>query len=402
MKLPFLQNNTGQSNKFLSININSNDVKCLAVYYDSGSYKIIGSGREILEKGSVRNSIIVDKEDVARAVKSAYTSAVENLEDKVNGVIFGVSGDLCLGLVTTLRYKKPATGVFEKKEIDTVYEKVNESAYIQAQNEHLETTGNPDVDLETITTSNVFIKIDGRTVDHLEDQTGNTAEVAVFNAFSPSFHIKTLQEIAKKTGLNIIAVGSEMYAVSQWLKQYSRGTSDFVLLSIDGESTNSAVVFGGGIVSTKSLNIGYMHFAEGIGEKMGITLLEAEKMLKGYIAGKLTESETTLVQNCVMDTVNIWLSGVELMFSEFSNVKTFPSLIYLTGFGAEIKDVISTLKSEPWTKSIPFKEFPEILKVNFSDFAKISDSTGSVGGPDWLSTISMSIIYEEIFGEAGL
>ena len=267
MKLPFLQNNTGQSNKFLSININSNDVKCLAVYYDSGSYKIIGSGREILEKGSVRNSIIVDKEDVARAVKSAYTSAVENLEDKVNGVIFGVSGDLCLGLVTTLRYKKPATGVFEKKEIDTVYEKVNESAYIQAQNEHLETTGNPDVDLETITTSNVFIKIDGRTVDHLEDQTGNTAEVAVFNAFSPSFHIKTLQEIAKKTGLNIIAVGSEMYAVSQWLKQYSRGTSDFVLLSIDGESTNSAVVFGGGIVSTKSLNIGYMHFAEGIGEK---------------------------------------------------------------------------------------------------------------------------------------
>lgn len=399
MKLPFLQSNPSQSNKFLSININSSDVKCLALYYDSETYKVIGSGRESLEKGSVRNSIIVDREDVIRAVKVACASATENLEEKITNTIIGVSGDLCLGLVTTIRYKRSGTGVFERKEVETIYEKVLESAYIQAQNEHLETTGNPDVELENITSSNVFIKIDGQTTDFLENKTGNVAEVAVFNAFSPSFHIKTLQEVAKKSGLNIITIGSEMYALTQWLKQYSQGITDFVLLSIDNESTNTAIVFGGGVVSTKSLNIGFSHFTEGISEKMGITVYEADKMLKGYISAKLTESETGLVQTCVMDILNIWLSGLELLFSEFSNVKTFPPKIYLTGYGAEIKDIISTLKSEPWTKSIPFKSFPEIAKINFSDFAKISDSTGKVGGPEWLSTISMSIIYEEIFGK---
>jgi hypothetical protein len=122
-------------------------------------------------------------------------------------------------------------------------------------------------------------------------------------------------------------------------------------------------------------------------------------MLKSYIAGKLTESETGLVQGCIIEILNIWLAGLEIMFNEFSNVKTFAPIIYLTGYGAEIKDVIATLKSEPWTKSIPFGTFPEILKVNFSDFSKISDATGKVGGPEWLSNISMSIIYEEIFGE---
>ena len=399
MKLPFLQHAATQSNKFLSLSINSKDVRCLALYYDSGSYKIIGFGREELERGSVRNGVIIDKEDVVRALKSAVLMASENLEEKVNGVIIGVNGNLCLGLVTTIRFKRHSSLPFEKKEIETLYERITESAYIQAQNEYLETTGNPDVELETITTSNIFVKIDGHSTDTLEDKTGSVAEVAVFNAFSPSFHIKTLQEISKKAGLNILAIGSEVYAISQWIKQYSAGLTDFVLLSIDNESTNAAVIFGGGIVSTKSLNIGYSHFIEGLSEKMGITLNEAEKMLKSYISGRLTESETGLVQKCIMEVLNIWLSGLEILFNEFSNVKTFAPVIYLTGYGAEVKDVITTLKSEPWTKSIPFKSFPEISKVNFSDFNKISDSTGKVGGPEWLSGISMSIIYEEIFGE---
>jgi cell division ATPase FtsA len=399
MKLPFLQASAAQSNKFLSVNINSKDVKCLTLYYDSGSYKIIGFGREALEAGSVRNSVIIDKEDVVRALKSAVLTATENLEEKVNNAIIGVSGDLCLGLVTTVRFKRQASLPFEKEEIDDLYEKISESAKIQAQNEYLETTGNPEVPLEIITSSNVFTKVDGQAVDSLEGGSGSAAEAAVFNAFSPSFHIRSLQDIAKKAGLNILAIGSEMYAISHWLKQYSSGLNDFVLLSIDNESTNAAVVFGGGIVSTKSLNIGFSSFTEGLSEKMGVSVDEADKMLKGYIAGKLTESEAGLVQSCVNEILNIWLAGLEILFNEFSNVKTFAPVIYLTGYGAEIKDVIAMLKSEPWTKSIPFGTFPEIFKVNFSDFSKISDATGKVGGPEWLNNISMSIIYEEIFGE---
>lgn len=399
MKLPFLQASTAQSNKFLSVNINSKDVKCLTLYYDSGSYKIIGFGREALEAGSVRNSVIIDKEDVARALKNAVLTATESLEEKVNNAIIGVSGDLCLGMVTTVRLKRQTPLPFESKEIDDLYKKIAESAEIQAQNEYLETTGNPEVALEIITTSNVFTKVDGQIVDSLEGRSGSIAEAAVFHAFSPSFHIRSLQDIAKKAGLNILAIGSEMYAISHWLKQYSSGLNDFVLLSIDNESTNAAVVFGGGIVSTKSLNIGFSGFIEGLSEKMGVSIDEADKMLKGYIAGKLTESEASLVQSCVNEILNIWLAGLEILFNEFSNVKTFAPVIYLTGYGAEIKDVIATLKSEPWTKSIPFATFPEIFKVNFSDFSKISDATGKVGGPEWLNNISMSIIYEEIFGE---
>jgi Tfp pilus assembly PilM family ATPase len=233
----------------------------------------------------------------------------------------------------------------------------------------------------------------------LEGKSGTTAEVAMFSAFSPTFHIKAIQEIAKRSGISILAIGSEMYAISKWIMQYSSGLTDFVLLSIDNESTNAAVVFGSGIVGTKSLNIGFSNLTEGLSEKLGVSVAEAEKMLKGYIAGKLTDSEASLVQKCILEILNVWLAGLEILFNEFSNVKTFAPVIYLTGYGAEIKDVVAILKSESWLKSIPFRTLPEILKVNFSDFTKISDATGKVGGPEWLNNISMSIIYEEIFGE---
>ena len=399
MKFPFISKVSSRTNKFLVVGLNSKDVRCVAVYYDSGTYKMIGSAKEPLEQGSVRNGVVIDKEDVIRAVKTACTIATEDMEEKINNVIFGVGGVLCSGSMTTVRMKRSSTEVIDKKELDGLYTKIEEASEMQAQNEYFNTTGNPEVDLDLITSSNVYIKIDGQEVESLEGKTGSVVEIAVFNAFSPSFHIKTLQDIAKKSGLNILAVGSEMYALSQWMKQYSIGLNDFILMSVDNECTTVAVIFGGGIVGIKSLDIGLSHFVDSVSEKMGITEREADKILRGYINGSLSESETALIQKCIEETLRIWLMGMELLFGEFSNVKTFAPRIYLTGHGAEIKDIISTLKSEPWTKSIAFKTFPEISKINFSDFSKITDATGKAGGTDWLNPIFMSIIFEEIFGK---
>jgi cell division ATPase FtsA len=400
MKLPFLHRAAQNSNKFLTLNINSNDVRCLAFYFDGESYKIIGSGKEPLEKASVRNGAVIDKEDVVRAVKNAILYATEDLEEKINNVIIGVGGDLCLGLITTVRLKRPGGGLIQKNEIEALYAQITEAAYIQAQNDYLQNTGDPEAEVETITSSNIYIKVDNQLVTSLEGREGQVIETAVFNAFSPSYHIKTLLEITKKVGLNIIAIGPELYCFSQWIKQNSHGLEDFVLLSVDNEYTSAAVQFGGGIVSTKNLNVGYNHFVYGISEHMGITHKEAEKVLKGYIFGKLAESETAVVRTCIMEVMDIWLLGLEILFEHFTNVKTFPPQIFLTGQGAEIKEVTSTLKSEPWTKSIPFKNFPDISRVNFSDFVKMSDATGKANGSEWLNCITMAIIFEEVNGES--
>jgi cell division ATPase FtsA len=398
MKLPFLQNINHSAERFLSISINANDVKCIAFYAsDAGSYKIIGAGKTELDPGSVHSGVVIERDSVVEAVRQAVSKATENAEGAINKIIFGVNGDLCIGIMTTARSKKPEKQVILKKDVDELYKKISEGAFIQAQNEYLETTGDADTELEMITSTDVYLKADNQPVGSLDNVEAAVVEAAVFNAFAPKFYLSALQRIAKSAGLEILAIGSEMYTLAQYIKKTHPEEKDFVLIDIDGDATNAAVVFSGGIVDTKSLNIGYLQFIEGISDKMGITFREAEKMLQSYMADKLSQAESGVVQTCLKEVIDIWASGLETLFAEFSGVKTFASKIYVTGIAADISEVFSALQNEPWTKSIPFQMPPTFEKVNLGALSGVTDATGIVSSSAWLPTTSTAIIHAEIF-----
>jgi Tfp pilus assembly PilM family ATPase len=175
-------------------------------------------------------------------------------------------------------------------------------------------------------------------------------------------------------------------------------TQDLVLLEINRDATTAAVVFGGGIVSTRVLNIGINHLVSGITEEMGLTSREADKVLRSYISSQLTQGEAEIVRTAVREVLTIWLSGLELMFAEFSGVKTFPSKVYLAGEGSEVPDLWNMLTTEPWTKAIPFKALPAYKKISFLELKNISDSTGKVSTAEWLPLASLSKIYFEMKG----
>ncbi|MFC1625003.1 hypothetical protein ACFL15_01430 [Patescibacteria group bacterium] len=397
-KLPFLGKTQKSLDKFLCVNINARDVRVLAIYSDGESFRIIGSGVQNLEFGSVRNGIIVEKDEVTEALKIATSQATSEQEEDIRNAIIGVDGGMCLGITTTVRSKRGG-GPVEIKELNSFYEKLMEASYIQAKNRSLHTTGDPDIDFEAITTKNVYLKLDNQPVPSLEGQPGKMIEIAQFNAFAPSFHLKIIQNIVQKAGLKILAVGSLTYALTQWIVDSPSKPLDFVLINTSEDATDVAVIFGGGIISTQSLHIGFLHFIEGISDKMGLTRMEAENVLRVYMQGNLTESESEVVRSCINDTLDVWLGGLTLLFEEFSDVKTFAPKVFLTGYGVEIPDVYEALTKVPWTKAIPFKAPPEFSKLSFADMNKVSDSTGKTQTPDWINTATISIIYDELFKE---
>ena len=64
INLPFLKK-PKSSNKFLVLDINASDVKCLSFYRDpNNAFKIIGTGRRALDAGCVRSGVIIEKEAV--------------------------------------------------------------------------------------------------------------------------------------------------------------------------------------------------------------------------------------------------------------------------------------------------------------------------------------------------
>ncbi|NMB91736.1 hypothetical protein GYA37_02725 [candidate division WWE3 bacterium] len=396
--LPFLEKVDTNTNKFLSLNVNAKDVRCVAFFFDGDLFKIIGSGKKNLEKGYVRNGMVINKEGVSEAIKEVVSKATENLEDKTRKTIIAIDGGITLGLTTTVRLKRATTDPIKADEVEELYSRITEASYIQAHNKVLQNTGDPDLELDSITTSDIYLKIDNQNVAILEGQRGETIEAAVYNSFAPSFHVKSIQGIIKKSGLELIALGSQMYSVVEWFKNPPKNILDFVLISIAEDSTDVGVVFGGGIVSSKTLNIGHTHFIEAVGLNMGLSPKDAENVLNMYNQEKLSESERITVEKCLKGITSLWIDGIKLLFEDFSGIKMFSNKIFLSGCGAEIPDIENALKEEPWTKTIPFKASLEIAKLSLSDLSKVSYATGELLSSDWLYTVAASIIYKEILG----
>src|SRR5258708_6088571 len=103
LKLPFGLNKSNDAFKFLTIDISSDSVKCLAFYKENGVNKIIGMGKQTVEQNAIRSGSIVEYEHVEQAVDDAIMQATEDLEEKVQQTIIGVGGDMCLGHMTTAR-----------------------------------------------------------------------------------------------------------------------------------------------------------------------------------------------------------------------------------------------------------------------------------------------------------
>lgn len=398
LRLPFFEKEQSDENRFLSININARDIRCLAFYFDGDIFKIIGSGITKLPENTVRNGVVIEKNIVTQVLKDVVRKATENINGKLNKVIVGLDGGVTLGLATTVRLKRPVSGPIQKDEVEDLYTKIMEASNIQAHNKILQTTGDPEAVLEVITTSEIYLKVEGRRVEMLEGQNGEEVEMCVYNAFAPHHHIKSLQNLIRKTGLDIIALGSQMYTLVEWLKLPPKELSDFVVISVAEDSTDVGVVFGGGIISTKTLNIGYLHFVDAIKNKMGLSESEVENILTTYNVRGLTPSEADVVKKCLSEVLEIWISGLRLLFEDFSGVKTFASKIYLVGLGSQIPDIFEVLKKEEWTKTIPFKATPEFYKVTLSDIQKVVDSTDTIKTDDWFYLCAAPIIYKEIYG----
>ena len=400
MNLPFLKKTSKPLNKFLTLDIGSEAVNCMAFYADPQQKvaKIIGLGDAFLDPGSVRAGHIVDFEKVEEAARDAILKATEDFEDHVTDVIFGVSGDLALGLITTAKSARGKAGPIQPKELEAIELKIIENAFIQARNEIMEFTGNSDLEIEPVTISTVYTKVNNHIVKDPYVTEGETIELAVFTAFTPSYHVKNIQKLAKKLHLNILAVGSTMFSLVNSLKYSEPELKDYIVMDVGSDCTDIGVIFGNGIVATRNLHIAGHHFTEEISQKMGIGFKDAERLKHNYTYEKLSTGETTLVQNSVRETLEIWLDGVELLFGEFSGVKTFASKILLVGGGARLPDIYDYISGEPWTRSIPFKSPPEFRKLNLNELKKVADSTGKAGALEYVLPASLSIIYLEMLG----
>ena len=400
-KLPSLFK-SADPNLFLAVDISSSAIKCYALELfenDTGPFvEVISVYKKKLEPGIVRGGVLIDIEAISQLLAESVTDITQDIQRPVRQAIFGLSGELCISNVTTVKATRHSQDPVSQKETEEIYQKMLETSQESAQVQLSYLTGNADMDLDLITSSFVYSKLDGKRVVKTLGMDGDILETALFTCFTPTFNVKALQQIAKKAKLKIVSIGSLMYTLTESLKHKFGRHFDGVLLDMGSDLTDVGVVFGGGLVSQKTLPLGGYHFSQEISKKTGLTYFGAEEKKKQYSYSNLTETELVPVQESIEKVSALWVSGLELLFGEFVGVKTFASSVYITGGSAELPEMVDVLSSQPWTKSIPFKSPPEFAKLSINDLIFVRDTTGLCDTLEDIMPLSLSVIFLKMQG----
>lgn len=402
-QLPFNFKQQKKPTRFLTIDIGSNEVKVIAFNivtpegHTSPKASVLGVAKKEILPETTRSGSITDPNDVIQALDAAIKQACPEGES-IKDAVFGVSGVLGTGFMITVKVGRKNTGPISKKEIQEHFGKIHEEAYDIAQGIFRDVTGQEDMDLKMITSSVVYAKLDGHSADELEGKSGRRLEIAAYTAFTPTYHFNVLHDIANKLGLNLIAIAPTTYSLAKSLS-YSKGEDyDAVLVDVGGEMTDVAVVFGGGIVASRSMEIGGNHFTKALEKGFILPPREAELRKISYSFERLNESEEMLVQGHIDNLLDTWLDGLEVVFSDFTGVKMFSSNVYVVGGGIILPDLFEVLSKEPWAKSIPFKSLPEFSKLSIDDLKLVEDMTGNSYSLEYVIPASLSVVYLEAKG----
>jgi len=316
MNLPFLSRASDDFSPFVTVDIGTDSVKCCvfepAKVDGRIALNIVGMAKETLPLGVVQGGSIADMDAVSETLSKALVLATNEPDYDVTEAIFGVSGDLSFGSMTTVRLTRTESAPFTKREIKKVNDKIYEASYNQALTDLLEKTGNSDLDIELLTSSVVYTKVDGKKVSDPLGIDGAVMEIALFTSYTPTEHVDCLQELAKTVGLRLIAVGSEMYSLVKLLTLKGDCIDDFVVMDIGGDITDVGVVFSRGIVSTRSLLLGGMSFTSYMGRKMNLPYADAEKKkleysfekLKGEASGLRGLVKSCSIRNICFNLIN--------------------------------------------------------------------------------------------------
>ena len=395
LKLPFSKNSKKIKN-FACIEISSDYVKCLILEppeVPTDGFKVLGLSKVPIEKGFVRAGLIIDPERVSAAVKSAVLDAGKDIPNLSKEVIVSIGGELSICNITTVKMTRPDNTPLKRKEINAIYSTISQASLENAAVLFMQSTGNVDIKMELILSSDVYFKLDGVVVDDLENKEGTDLEVAAFSSFSPKFNVATIELLCKKAGLKLLGISPELYGLSLMLKKLKGEYFDGILINISSDFTEIGVVFGGGLVATKTLSIGASHFTRIISEKLGLSYKDARLKKIQYLNSTLSSEDTLLVQEATSELLELWLDGIQLLFEDFEGVKTFSSKVYITGDDIEFPGLIDILTKEPWTKSIAFKAPPEYMKLSCQDFTMIIDTTGKCTGGEFAPLLGISNVY---------
>lgn len=378
-------------NYIVALDIGTEFVKALVAEIDGDDIHVIGVGRARQDVSDMHSGAIADIESVVRNCETALIEAEDQAEIQAKRAVIGIAGELVKGATNTIRYRRPQPNrPLDEAEMEFIIDKIQERAQMKAQREIALETGNQDAEIKLVNSAIVGIHIDGYKVSNPIGFQGKDISIQIYTAFAPTVHIGAIERVANELALDLIAVAAEPFAVARSVIG-SDTASNFtaILADVGGGTTDIAVVNDGGVEGTKMFGIGGRSFTNQIANEMGLSYKNAEKLKVNLSNENLKSNIAKEAILAIDNTLDVWISGVELALSEFENVDYLPNKILLCGGGSSLNSLKEKLESEEWYKSLPFTKKPVIKHIKPSEVSGVTDESGKINDHTFITAMGL-------------
>ena len=337
-----------KGNYALALDVGTEFIKALIFRIDEEEEKgeVIGVSRQKQRLGDMQSGAVTDIEGVVKACEKAIMEAEQMAGIRPDQVILGIAGELVKGTTTTVHYErlKPKTKI-DLPELKNIIHKVQWKAFDQVRKQLSWETGLSEIDVKLINAAIVDVRSDGYKATNPIGFQGKDVSISIFNAYAPLVHLGSLQTIAAELDMDLLSIASQPYAVARCMGVEDSVEFNAIFIDVGGGTTDIAVVRNGGLEGTKMFALGGRAFTRRIANELGINFDEAEKIKIKYSNDQLPTDATIKIKDILDSDCKVWLAGVELSLSEFSNIDLLPAKILLCGVGSVMLGIKASLCS---------------------------------------------------------
>lgn len=381
----------GPEQYVVALDVGTENVKALIGKLSDSDIEIVGVGRAHQQLSDMQAGAIADIAAVVQNCNDALAKAEEQAGVSVRTAVLGIAGELVKGTTITVpcRRKDPEVEI-DVYEMEQIISLAQERASQKAKENLALELGNDSLDVRLVNSALVGITIDGYPVTNPIGFKGRDVIIQLYTAFAPMIHIAALERTAKELDLDLLAVAAEPFAVARSvIGDNTNATMSAVLMDIGGGTTDIAVVNEGGVQGTKMFGIGGRAFTRSVERDLGVDYDMAEKLKLNVDNGTLPAKQRAAIEDSLDKTCDVWVGGVELALSEFTELDNVPHRILLCGGGSSLPGLKQILKETNWYSEVPFARKPTVDFIKPDQIVGITDTTGDANDHTYVTAMGL-------------
>lgn len=296
-----------------------------SLVFNISSGRVAGAIVKFTERAGVsvqaysQENILMNQETaLASAIDTLAKKLQKNNLTKINRVFYLFSSPWSISQTKTIRIK-------EFKPFKVTHEYLDRLVSEQEEKFQTEIA----VHGRIIEKKIIQVKINGYTVNQIENKLANDLELSVFSTVVPEKVLNLIETaVAKTFVVKQSWYHSSALAVFSVVRDLFPQQEDFIQLDLTEELTDLAIIKDGLIMSLASIPLGRNHFIRALSTELKVTPEIADSMIKLNYSGKNDELASLKLGVAMDRAVKSWLDQLTVIFNSLKEKIYISQVIY--------------------------------------------------------------------------